>query len=205
MLSSIGKFQNRLKGMVKPDSLFWIWSFVGWGSCLVHRIYCYQRLGQCYLLLRVFTNLVSYITVFSGLIFYVRPTLSGRGEALKSAAEAFGKLSVGSKNQAQCEIPVCSCLSGLRKTWMLEEWGRIFDLAQISQITWMHCCCNTTGPSANQLKEWQQLRLSLVDYFIYYSWRVSDPYSTTGWMVYYLKIQRSCALQLLWRVFIIIF
>lgn len=59
--------------------------------------------------------------------------LSGRDEALKSAAEAFQILSmpVATTNRCQREIPVCSGLPGLGKTRMLEEWERIFDLAEI--------------------------------------------------------------------------
>jgi hypothetical protein len=61
--------------------------------------------------------------------------LSGRDEALKSAARAFKVLSqsIGTTDRIQRKIPVCSGLSGLGKTRMLEEWERIFDLAEIPQ------------------------------------------------------------------------
>jgi hypothetical protein len=60
--------------------------------------------------------------------------LNGRDDALMSAAKAFKVLSkpVGTTDQTQRKIPVCSGLSGLGKTRMLEEWKRIFDLAEIS-------------------------------------------------------------------------
>jgi len=61
--------------------------------------------------------------------------LSGRDEAVKSAAEAFKVLSkpVGTTDRSQRQIPVCSGLSGLGKTRMLEEWKRIFDHAEIPE------------------------------------------------------------------------
>jgi hypothetical protein len=61
--------------------------------------------------------------------------LSGRDDALESAAEAFKVLSNPDKttDRAQRKIPVCSGLSGLGKTRMLEEWERVFDLAKIPQ------------------------------------------------------------------------
>jgi hypothetical protein len=54
---------------------------------------------------------------------------------LESAAEAFKVLSkpIGTTDRAQPKIPVCSGLSGLGKTRMLEEWERVFDLAKIPQ------------------------------------------------------------------------
>jgi hypothetical protein len=59
--------------------------------------------------------------------------LNGRDDALMSAANAFKVLSkpVGTTDRTQRNIPVCSGLSGLGKTRMLEEWKRIFDLAEI--------------------------------------------------------------------------
>ncbi len=59
--------------------------------------------------------------------------LSGRDDALESAAEAFKVLSNPNKttDRAQRKVPVCSGLSGLGKTRMLEEWERVFDLAKI--------------------------------------------------------------------------
>ena len=59
--------------------------------------------------------------------------LRGRDKALKSAAEAFQVLSqpVGTTDRSQRKIPVCSGRSGLGKTRMLEEWERIFDLAEV--------------------------------------------------------------------------
>jgi hypothetical protein len=61
--------------------------------------------------------------------------LSGRDDALESAAEAFKVLSNpnNTTDRAQHKIPVCSGLSGLGKTRMLEEWERVFDLAEIPQ------------------------------------------------------------------------
>jgi hypothetical protein len=61
--------------------------------------------------------------------------LSGRDDALESAAEAFKVLSkpVGTTDRAHRKIPACSGLSGLGKTQMLEEWERVFDLAEIPQ------------------------------------------------------------------------
>ena len=59
--------------------------------------------------------------------------LSGRNEALNSTANAFRDLSmpIETTDRTRRKIPVCSGLSGLGKTRMLEEWERIFDLAQI--------------------------------------------------------------------------
>ena len=59
--------------------------------------------------------------------------LSGRDDALNSAAKAFKNLvkDFEASDRIERKIPVCSGLSGLGKTRMLEEWERIFDLAEI--------------------------------------------------------------------------
>ncbi|KAI9346281.1 hypothetical protein BDR26DRAFT_916685 [Obelidium mucronatum] len=77
--------------------------------------------------------------------FHVRPhllspsnlsfKLAGREAALKKAAECMQVLSkpASETSRASRKIPVCSGLSGLGKSRMLEEWKQIFDLAGIQQ------------------------------------------------------------------------
>ena len=59
--------------------------------------------------------------------------LSGRDKALNSAADAFKAISepIEAPDRIERKIPVCSGISGLGKTRMLEEWDKIFDLAEI--------------------------------------------------------------------------
>ncbi|KAI9324154.1 hypothetical protein BDR26DRAFT_882302, partial [Obelidium mucronatum] len=61
--------------------------------------------------------------------------LAGREAALKKAAECMQVLSkpASETSRASRKIPVCSGLSGLGKSRMLEEWKQIFDLAGIQQ------------------------------------------------------------------------
>ena len=59
--------------------------------------------------------------------------LSGRDKALNSAAKAFKAMSepIEAFDHTMRRIPVCFGISGLGKTRMLEEWERVFDLAEI--------------------------------------------------------------------------
>ena len=59
--------------------------------------------------------------------------LCGRDKALKQAAACMNIISkpIYDTDRISRKIPVCSGLSGLGKTRMLEEWERIFDLADI--------------------------------------------------------------------------
>ena len=59
--------------------------------------------------------------------------LCGRDDALNSAANAFQAISepIEAFDHTMRRIPVCFGISGLGKTRMLEEWERIFDLAEI--------------------------------------------------------------------------
>ena len=59
--------------------------------------------------------------------------LSGRDAALQQAAECMKVIGkpISQTTRIHRKIPVCSGLSGLGKTRMLEEWKRIFDLANI--------------------------------------------------------------------------
>ena len=59
--------------------------------------------------------------------------LSGRDKALNSAAKAFKAISepIEAFDHTMRRIPVCLGISGLGKTRMLEEWERVFDLAEI--------------------------------------------------------------------------
>jgi hypothetical protein len=59
--------------------------------------------------------------------------LSGRDAAITQAAQCIANLSISPITTARADrrIPVCSGLSGLGKTRMLEEWEQIFDKAEI--------------------------------------------------------------------------
>ena len=60
-------------------------------------------------------------------------TLSGRDTALQLAAQCFKEITRPPTETSKIDrkVPVCSGLSGLGKTRMLEEWERIFELADI--------------------------------------------------------------------------
>jgi hypothetical protein len=59
--------------------------------------------------------------------------LSGRDEALVDAAKCFQNMTKSFASREDRRIPVCSGLSGLGKTRLLEEWEAIFDIAGISE------------------------------------------------------------------------
>ena len=59
--------------------------------------------------------------------------LSGRDKALNSAADAFKAISepIEAFDRIERKIPICSGISSSGKTRVLEEWERVFDLAEI--------------------------------------------------------------------------
>ena len=62
-------------------------------------------------------------------------SLCGRDDALNQAAYCMRNMSLPLEeiDKALLKVPVCSGLSGLGKTRMLEEWERVFDLADIPE------------------------------------------------------------------------
>jgi hypothetical protein len=58
--------------------------------------------------------------------------LCGREDSLKTAAAAFRNILNYKGDREDLRIPLCSGLSGLGKTRMLEEWESIMDIAKIS-------------------------------------------------------------------------